>query len=159
MGVGGRGDSIQELYRGYSVVPPRGCKELWPLSAGVIGASPPAPLPLGVTGLPSVSTPHPLPHLTVFVPCGCSAFGVGGVGSPFPGWLSHPIPCRRPAPTPYPGHHEAESPWACRLRRFTQPLFTSLSVQPVAAGSGIPQIKCFLNGVKIPHVVRLKVRR
>lgn len=33
-----------------------------------------------------------------------------------------------------------------------------MSVQPVAAGSGIPQIKCFLNGVKIPHVVRLKVR-
>lgn len=33
-----------------------------------------------------------------------------------------------------------------------------LSFQPVAAGSGIPQIKCFLNGVKIPHVVRLKVR-
>lgn len=32
------------------------------------------------------------------------------------------------------------------------------SFQPVAAGSGIPQIKCFLNGVKIPHVVRLKVR-
>ncbi|OWK11409.1 hypothetical protein Celaphus_00006749 [Cervus elaphus hippelaphus] len=31
-----------------------------------------------------------------------------------------------------------------------------LSFQPVAAGSGIPQIKCFLNGVKIPHVVRLK---
>ena len=29
-------------------------------------------------------------------------------------------------------------------------------MQPVAAGSGIPQIKCFLNGVKIPHVVRLK---
>ncbi len=28
--------------------------------------------------------------------------------------------------------------------------------QPVAAGSGIPQIKCFLNGVKIPEVVRLK---
>ena len=26
-------------------------------------------------------------------------------------------------------------------------------LQPVAAGSGIPQIKCFLNGVKIPHVV------
>lgn len=24
----------------------------------------------------------------------------------------------------------------------------------MAAGSGIPQIKCFLNGVKIPHVVR-----
>jgi len=29
-------------------------------------------------------------------------------------------------------------------------------LQPVAAGSGIPQIKCFLNGVKVPHVVRLK---
>ena len=28
--------------------------------------------------------------------------------------------------------------------------------QPVAAGSGIPQIKCFLNGVKIPYVVRIK---
>uniref|UniRef100_S4RVL2 Chloride channel protein n=1 Tax=Petromyzon marinus TaxID=7757 RepID=S4RVL2_PETMA len=28
--------------------------------------------------------------------------------------------------------------------------------EPVAAGSGIPQIKCYLNGVKIPHVVRLK---
>ena len=29
-------------------------------------------------------------------------------------------------------------------------------LQPVAAGSGIPQIKCFLNGIKIPHVVRIK---
>ncbi|XP_028267048.1 H(+)/Cl(-) exchange transporter 7 isoform X2 [Parambassis ranga] len=28
--------------------------------------------------------------------------------------------------------------------------------EPIAAGSGIPQIKCFLNGVKIPRVVRLK---
>ncbi|KAL4624495.1 H(+)/Cl(-) exchange transporter 7-like isoform X1 [Arapaima gigas] len=28
--------------------------------------------------------------------------------------------------------------------------------EPIAAGSGIPQIKCYLNGVKIPHVVRLK---
>ena len=28
--------------------------------------------------------------------------------------------------------------------------------QPVAAGSGIPQIKCYLNGVKIPCVVRIK---
>ncbi|XP_064629427.1 H(+)/Cl(-) exchange transporter 7-like isoform X2 [Lineus longissimus] len=28
--------------------------------------------------------------------------------------------------------------------------------EPVAAGSGIPQIKCFLNGIKIPHVVRIK---
>ena len=29
-------------------------------------------------------------------------------------------------------------------------------LQPVAAGSGIPQIKCFLNGVKVPQVVRVK---
>ncbi|XP_033120927.1 H(+)/Cl(-) exchange transporter 7-like [Anneissia japonica] len=29
-------------------------------------------------------------------------------------------------------------------------------IEPVAAGSGIPQIKCYLNGVKIPHVVRFK---
>ncbi|MGH0172579.1 UNVERIFIED_CONTAM: hypothetical protein FKN15_070546 [Acipenser sinensis] len=29
--------------------------------------------------------------------------------------------------------------------------------EPAAAGSGIPQIKCYLNGVKIPHVVRLKI--
>ncbi|XP_065825999.1 H(+)/Cl(-) exchange transporter 7-like [Oscarella lobularis] len=29
-------------------------------------------------------------------------------------------------------------------------------VEPVAAGSGIPEIKCYLNGVKIPHVVRLQ---
>lgn len=29
-------------------------------------------------------------------------------------------------------------------------------VEPVAAGSGIPQVKCYLNGVKIPRVVRFK---
>ncbi|KAJ8318965.1 hypothetical protein KUTeg_004056 [Tegillarca granosa] len=34
--------------------------------------------------------------------------------------------------------------------------FLTSFIEPVAAGSGIPQIKCFLNGVKIPHVVRLK---
>lgn len=31
-----------------------------------------------------------------------------------------------------------------------------LYVSPVAAGSGIPQVKCFLNGVQIPAVVQLK---
>ncbi|XP_047199777.1 H(+)/Cl(-) exchange transporter 7 isoform X1 [Hippoglossus stenolepis] len=29
-------------------------------------------------------------------------------------------------------------------------------IEPIAAGSGIPQIKCYLNGIKIPRVVRLK---
>ncbi|XP_059485794.1 H(+)/Cl(-) exchange transporter 7 [Neocloeon triangulifer] len=29
-------------------------------------------------------------------------------------------------------------------------------VEPVAAGSGIPQVKCYLNGVKIARVVRIK---
>lgn len=29
-------------------------------------------------------------------------------------------------------------------------------IEPVAAGSGIPQIKCYLNGIKIPRVVRIK---
>ncbi|KAJ7306627.1 hypothetical protein JRQ81_010042 [Phrynocephalus forsythii] len=29
-------------------------------------------------------------------------------------------------------------------------------IQPVAAGSGIPEIKCYLNGVKVPRVVRLR---
>ncbi|KAK3854913.1 hypothetical protein Pcinc_038650, partial [Petrolisthes cinctipes] len=27
---------------------------------------------------------------------------------------------------------------------------------PIAAGSGIPQVKCYLNGVKVPRVVRIK---
>ncbi|CAG5134838.1 unnamed protein product, partial [Candidula unifasciata] len=34
-------------------------------------------------------------------------------------------------------------------------LLTAL-VEPVAAGSGIPQIKCYLNGVIVPRVVRIK---
>uniref|UniRef100_UPI00398F5849 H(+)/Cl(-) exchange transporter 6 isoform X2 n=1 Tax=Pristiophorus japonicus TaxID=55135 RepID=UPI00398F5849 len=29
-------------------------------------------------------------------------------------------------------------------------------IEPVAAGSGIPEIKCYLNGVKIPGIVRLR---
>ncbi|BET01426.1 Chloride channel [Nesidiocoris tenuis] len=29
-------------------------------------------------------------------------------------------------------------------------------IEPVAGGSGIPQVKCYLNGVKIPRLVRLK---
>lgn len=29
-------------------------------------------------------------------------------------------------------------------------------VEPIAAGSGIPQVKCYLNGVKVPRIVRIK---
>ena len=29
-------------------------------------------------------------------------------------------------------------------------------IEPVALGSGIPQVKCYLNGVKVPRIVRIK---
>ena len=29
-------------------------------------------------------------------------------------------------------------------------------IEPLAAGSGIPEVKCFLNGLNIPRVVRVK---
>ena len=47
----------------------------------------------------------------------------------------------------------------CSYKHFTLKLVNKhfyTIFQPVAAGSGIPQIKCFLNGVKVPQVVRLK---
>ncbi|XP_033642200.1 chloride transport protein 6-like [Asterias rubens] len=31
-----------------------------------------------------------------------------------------------------------------------------VAFEPIAGGSGIPEIKCYLNGIKVPHVVRLK---
>lgn len=34
--------------------------------------------------------------------------------------------------------------------------FQSEIFQPVAAGSGIPIVKCYLNGVKVPRIVRFK---
>lgn len=32
----------------------------------------------------------------------------------------------------------------------------SMIFQPVAGGSGLPLVKCYLNGVKVPRVVRIK---
>lgn len=29
-------------------------------------------------------------------------------------------------------------------------------LEPITAGSGVPQVKCYLNGVKIPRIVRIK---
>ncbi|EDW02521.1 GH22038 [Drosophila grimshawi] len=29
-------------------------------------------------------------------------------------------------------------------------------IEPITAGSGIPQVKCYLNGVKVPRIVRIK---
>ena len=34
--------------------------------------------------------------------------------------------------------------------------FVVVYMAPIAGGSGIPEIKCLLNGIKIPHVVRVK---
>lgn len=44
---------------------------------------------------------------------------------------------------------------------FYQTLFAIIAslfvyVEPVSAGSGIPEIKCFLNGIDLPRVVRIK---
>jgi len=35
-------------------------------------------------------------------------------------------------------------------------IYDFILFQPTAAGSGIPQVKCYLNGVKIPRIVRIK---
>jgi H+/Cl- antiporter ClcA len=32
----------------------------------------------------------------------------------------------------------------------------AVCIEPLSAGSGIPEIKCFLNGVNIPRVVHFK---
>ncbi len=34
--------------------------------------------------------------------------------------------------------------------------FYSLNIKPASRGSGIPMVKCYLNGIKIPQVVRFK---
>ena len=33
-------------------------------------------------------------------------------------------------------------------------MFKKNNVKPVARGSGIPAVKCYLNGIKIPFIVR-----
>jgi hypothetical protein len=44
------------------------------------------------------------------------------------------------------------SPFICWLSSFKH----FFVIQPVAAGSGIPEIKCYLNGIKVPNVGRLR---
>ena len=52
------------------------------------------------------------------------------------------------------------SPWVTWAGiNFVLVLISSLLcvyLAPVASGSGIPQIKCFLNGIKIPKVIRIR---
>merc|ERR1740136_200514 len=55
--------------------------------------------------------------------------------------------------------HFGGSPFLAFL--FVQTLFALVAsafvyLEPVAGGSGIPEIKCFLNGIDLPRVVRLK---
>lgn len=96
-----------------------------------------------VHGPPRVQgAPAPVSFCSICPPgCHC-ACGVGR--GRFPAWPSQPWLCGC----------GFWARWQCQ--QPAQHLLASF--QPVAAGSGIPQIKCFLNGVKIPHVVRLKVR-
>ena len=45
--------------------------------------------------------------------------------------------------------------WICNLGFVLVAWFT-VFLEPLAAGSGIPEIKCFLNGLNIPRIVRVK---
>ncbi|VDN60489.1 unnamed protein product [Dracunculus medinensis] len=52
---------------------------------------------------------------------------------------------------------KVEAAWICyNCMLVAVSAFLVLYISPVAAGSGIPQVKCFLNGIQIPGVVRLK---
>ena len=44
---------------------------------------------------------------------------------------------------------------ACNLA-FILVAWYTVYLEPLAAGSGIPEIKCFLNGINIPRVVSIK---
>lgn len=48
--------------------------------------------------------------------------------------------------------------WAYCLTQVAFAAIASIFVwiEPVSGGSGIPEIKCFLNGIDIPHIVRVK---
>lgn len=120
------------------------------------GATVLAPQRVCDVGLPSSWAPPPAlgklspPVPEAFPPLGgCSVYQWGEARSCYPGRPGHCV-----ARLPGPGGGGGSSSGSLGLRtQCWRPSF-----QPVAAGSGIPQIKCFLNGVKIPHVVRLKVR-
>lgn len=83
-----------------------------------------------------------------------------GPPGPLRPWHLFPSVVGKQPPPPADQAPPGASSWACGSGSGLPGLRAQcfLSFQPVAAGSGIPQIKCFLNGVKIPHVVRLKVR-
>lgn len=39
---------------------------------------------------------------------------------------------------------------------FALVAWAAVSIEPLAAGSGIPEVKCFLNGLNIPRLVRFR---
>jgi len=45
--------------------------------------------------------------------------------------------------------------WICNLA-FVGVAWLTVYAEPLAGGSGIPEIKCFLNGLNIPRIVRMK---
>lgn len=144
--------------------PPRGWVQgaLAPLSRCMRYASRPSwSLPTCLLQSPLPTPSHTPQHLYLTVVA--LHLGWGEVGSPFPGgWPipSHVIvtPALPPCILGTPRLSLPGSAGCVSSLSVTSSMLTSVSSQPVAAGSGIPQIKCFLNGVKIPHVVRLKVR-
>ena len=47
--------------------------------------------------------------------------------------------------------------WSCLINfGFCTLAALCVYISPQAAGSGIPQVKCYLNGVKIPQLMRFK---
>ncbi len=51
-----------------------------------------------------------------------------------------------------PSSHVTECPTHAPLRWLTRPAFPApRPLQPIAYSSGIPEVKCYLNGVRIPR--------